>query len=1220
MSADPRLLVAQGCEIFNGNELLVKGCLETEGGVHFYSGYPGSPISSFFDVLASLKKTLTEKGIRAFQANNEALAAAALNGLQMLPMRGVIAMKSVGVHVAADALALGNLAGVNSQGGAVVICGDDPWCDSTQVASDSRYLCQHLRMPVIEPGSPQELKDWINFSFKISQASGCFIGYIATSSHADGGGSVLCHDNHFPQLNATEKVALDSAAIDLDKVLLPPRTWQHEMQMSERYDKALNKARELGVNRIHDAGKSHSSLGFIVTGLAMPYLKNLLADLGLSGKYPILQMGMSYPADAQMASYFGKLCDKMIVIEERRGFLESNLRQTLHERLNADEAAGLTARLFGKRFPGALDGIPDVRGLNYSVLASKIIPLLLEFGGLSAESQKIAQSELARVQVLNKRKLDLADPPMVLRTPAFCPGCPHRDTSSMLLDLRKNLADANYMKRVHNLPPVDLVAHGDTGCYTLLMFEPNKPLMHNYSGMGLGGGTGVGVDSFISNKQIVFMGDGTFFHSGQIAVSNAVKANQDITFIILENGTTAMTGHQDHAAVETDMFGNNHPALDIESIIRGMAATAPIRILKHNPADRDKYASLMENAILAPGVKVVIAAKECGITRQRKVLSAQRKLVREKGFLPVQTHMNITPEVCEMCMECSKQTGCPGLKHVPTDYGDKMDTDVTWCVNDGACEKVKVSGEDFVRAKPCPSFEQITILRSHRRRYLLPRMSLDKLPDPKPVHPSMEGEGNIWRCHMSGVGGMGIGVTSSILVRAGHKEGYRVLFQEKKGMAIRNGGVFSQIVFVKDDARETVSECDAVGSIPYGMADLLLGVDILEAARAVDPRESFKVADVSRTSAVLNLYKQPTIGLLLGNDKFEPEAICRKIFTHCREEGSWAKDLSEICEQRLGSKQFVNIMMLGVAFQLGLIPVSAHSIAWAIKDAIRREHSRNLKAFNIGRKLAMEPKVLPSKPEPRTWDQLLTQKGKIVRRTRLFGPKLAAVLERQIQTAMRLMHNLSENQKYDLALRIYDIMQYQDERLAQKYIHLVRAVYRRDSAQKGYLATEKFIWNLAKVMLVKDEVYVSYLLTRFEKKHRDILKYGVDIANGDRIVYRHHTKPEFKLFNWRVRINLTTTDWMLQLVSRLKFLRKIPGWHGEEKRFGEWYMKLPSRLDLATDESYALAARILDCPADVTGYREIRYPKMRQAVKWVEAELSKMPAVNAEVAAEMAAR
>ena len=154
MGIDPRFLAESGREVFTGNELLVKGALESEGGVQLLTGYPGSPVAGFFDICGDLAPLLKEHGVRAFQANNEALGVAALNGSQMAPCRGIATMKSVGVHVASDALALSNLAGAHPEGGAVVISGEDPWCDSTQVPADSRFLFEHLRMPVIESGTP----------------------------------------------------------------------------------------------------------------------------------------------------------------------------------------------------------------------------------------------------------------------------------------------------------------------------------------------------------------------------------------------------------------------------------------------------------------------------------------------------------------------------------------------------------------------------------------------------------------------------------------------------------------------------------------------------------------------------------------------------------------------------------------------------------------------------------------------------------------------------------------------------------------------------------------------------------------------------------------------------------------------------------------------------------------------------------------------------------
>jgi indolepyruvate ferredoxin oxidoreductase len=252
------------------------------------------------------------------------------------------------------------------------------------------------------------------------------------------------------------------------------------------------------------------------------------------------------------------------------------------------------------------------------------------------------------------------------------------------------------------------------------------------------------------------------------------------------------------------------------------------------------------------------------------VLREERKTIKKHGYLPRKTHMNITPEVCEGCLECTKATACPGLTTADTDYGKKIDTDLTWCVNDGACERVRTSNDYGTGVKPCPSFEQVTVIRQRRRRYTLPHMALDKLPEPTLVH-DMSKPAATWRAHMAGVGGMGIGVVNAILVRAGHKEGYRVLFQDKKGLAIRNGGVYSQITFVKDGDAGTGTNGSpkyrTTGGIPYGRADLLLGIDILEGARAIDPREQFRVASPEKTCAVLNTYKQPTVYGLLGRQK-----------------------------------------------------------------------------------------------------------------------------------------------------------------------------------------------------------------------------------------------------------------------------------------------------------------------------------------------------------------
>jgi indolepyruvate ferredoxin oxidoreductase len=417
------------------------------------------------------------------------------------------------------------------------------------------------------------------------------------------------------------------------------------MKMGERFAATIEAARKLGINRIERGASDHAPIGFIVTGMAASYLKHVLADLGLAGQFPILTMGMSYPADAQLVAEFAQLCDHMIVVEGRRSFLEKTSATRPSRRfltaLPRTFLQGSAANSFPMVRKDPRHPRPQLLGPG-----AKIIPLIKSIDKIPRKAQRPAYRRILPPQrgqpsTAFGRKRNRS------RTPTFCPGCPHRDSSAVLLEIRKNLADAAYMKRIHNRPAVDLVAHGDTGCYTVLIFAPTEQLMHNYSGMGLGAGTGSGIDPFINNKQLVFMGDGTFFHSGQIAISNSVKAGQDITYIILENGTTAMTGHQDHAGLDEDMFGNKHAIVDIYNTIRGMAVTAPIRLVKLSPADRDGYKKELERTILADGVKVIIADKECGITYHRRQASDERAIIKEKGHLPRKTHMNITPEVCE---------------------------------------------------------------------------------------------------------------------------------------------------------------------------------------------------------------------------------------------------------------------------------------------------------------------------------------------------------------------------------------------------------------------------------------------------------------------------------------------------------------------------------------------------------------------------------------------
>ncbi len=1195
VKAAPRFTQSSGVEVFTGNELLVKGCLEVEGGTHLWTGYPGSPVAGFFDTAHDIGELLRAHGIRATMANNEALAAAMVNGSQMHGLRAISVQKSVGVHVAADALALGNLVGAHPEGGAVIVLGDDPWSDSTQVPADSRYIAKHLMLPVLEPSDPQELKDWINLAFKLSRESELYIGYLVTTNQADGGGSVEVRPNQFPVVNTHHRITLDTAAIDLERnVLLPPRTWRKEQQLHERFERLWASARRHGAHRIEPARADtnrDARLGFVTSAAAYCYLRHALAELGLDGHFPILKVGVTYPLDPALITEFATGLRSLYVIEERRGFLEEQVVEILSRaRQTADhESRPLPAEVWGKVFPLGLPGIPDTRGLNPSKLIRRLGQLFLSLPELRGRlDEPRVRAELALIAEVKSVRFRLAP-----RTPTFCPGCPHRDSASVLLEIKKQFRDPEYMRRVHGTGPVDLVFHGDTGCYTMLMFEPTKDLMHNYSGMGLGGGTGAGIDPFIRNKQVVFMGDSTFFHSGQIAISNSLKNGQDITYILLDNKTTAMTGHQTTPGLEEGLLGEKTFAQNLDAIIAGITdqSRSGATVVRVNPAEVGAYRALLEKTILQDGVKVVVADKECGITFHRRAAREERKKLRALGFLPRKRFINVTAEVCEHCLECTRATGCPGLTFVETPYGRKVQTDLSWCVADGACTRFEVAPRPAgPRVKACPSFEEVIITRRQRPPSPFEQLDFSRLPVPAPAR--LE---RVWRGYLAGVGGMGIGTASAVLVLAGHREGYRILYCDKKGLAIRNGGVYSMITFSPPAAPYTSN------LIPYGKADLLIGVDVLEAARALDPSTNQRIGSRHFTATVVNTHKTPTILTLLGQDDFEVARLEALLREHSRPGAYFSADVSRLSEHFFGTQLYANIMMLGLAFQHGLLPVSLASLEWALQAALGAAAADNHRAFQLGRLLAHNPAAVHAAAgqyqEPRAFADVLADKTAILARSR-GGQTLARDYERLVRDAAA---SLPEDPilRGDFARRVYDLVQFEDLAYARRYVELVLEVARADQPGQQYAATRAVIWNLHKVMAIKDEVYVAHLLTSEEKRRADRARYQVDPARGDRIRYRHLNRPQFTILGREVAWDMKTRDWMLHLVRRMKWLRRaLPDWHRPEKEFRDWYAGIVAQIPrlLADNPSgYSQVVRLLNLPEEVTGYRDIRYPKMAAA-------------------------
>ncbi|TMI38153.1 hypothetical protein E6H26_01360 [Candidatus Bathyarchaeota archaeon] len=1191
--SDKRFVQQSGIDAFNGNELIVKGALESQVGL--IAGYPGSPVAEIFTILEENADILREVGLWGEMTNDESQGAAALSGAMDVGVNAIAVMKSVGLNVAADPINIINYSdkyGLSGKkGGAVVVCGDDPHASSTQVAGDSRALMEHLKMPIIEPSNPQEIKDWIGEALRLSAHSNLVVGYLITTYLAEGGGNVQLYENKSPEISFKHPITLDISKVDIKrKVSIPPNTWDLEKEIiRDRFPRVHEYVREHALNKIlYSDGKKHN-IGFVAAGISYSYLEQALWELGCDEQFPILKLSVTFPIDPEILEQFSKLADNIVVVEEKGPIIENQIKTILRDMVQ-DGKITKEPNVWGKVFPKDEDGFPEESGLTPSTLIEKIGGLILDIGDRTAKyDEKKIQSELDLLTEI--KAYGILVPP---RSPGFCAGCPHRETLSAVHSMREEPAHK------------DIFAHGDIGCYSM-SFLPPFGEMHNLTAMALGGAAGSGMDPFVTNKQYALMGDSTFFWRGMTAISNSIKEAQDILYIILENKNTAMTGHQPTPESGHNIMGDKTTAQDIESIVRAMGQ-GQIYVRKMPPSNREKYMKELDKAFAIPGVKVVIADKECGITFHKRKRAERNRIIDRQGFIPREEFVNISQEVCENCRECTKNTGCPGLTIIDTDYGEKIGIDQSTCVSDTYCTKIMA----------CPSFEKVIVTRNKPPRPRVRKISLDDIPPP-----NQHGFTDTWSAFVSGIGGMGVGVLSSTLARAGTKEGYTVKFNDKKGLAIRNGAVSAHINYAKDRAKISTI-------VPNGKADLLVGLDMLEAER------SLIYASRARTTAVVNSSIIPTIPMLAGMMNY-PSDVEDNIRKHTNSDEYFSGRIGEISELFYGNKLFTNIILLGMAFQKGLIPVSEKNLVDAIMETVSAsQRNRNMEAFRLGRKLVVEPELLEFKNivadekilqlfgAKETYQQLLDRKSDTILHSfwMFWKGRTAAEAYRSIvQDAVSKM-NLDEETNRNLTRRVYDMVMWGGLDYARKYVDRVLEVFMVDRADKDYQATKTVIMNLAKVNAIKDEIYTPLLLTDEEKLERDKIRYNVDEENGDRIKYVHLNRPEFEILGKQVRFNLPqwlAHNWLMNIFKHARFTRSILtrwGWHKRELGFRDWYNDEVIGFFLKTaNKSYELALRGLRVINDpyrpsefaVTGFREVIYPKMEKARRDFEQLIGSTP-------------
>lgn len=394
-------------EIQSGNELIIQGGLEA--GFSLYTGYPGSPLADYFNILYQKKKELGDKGIKVVIANSEANAAAMASGAKQAGRDVMIAMKSMGLHVASDALSVGNFAnpgkpvkdpltGEEIWPGVVVVVGDDPWSMSTSTPADSRYLYKHLHIPFLEPSTPQELKDWIKIALEISRRTSVYQGLLLTTFMAEGGGRIELGEEAIVD---SSKVHLDSSEFDLSRhVMVPPNSLQADVTMiKERFPKVKKVLKELALDQRF--GNSESKVGIISTGVIFETVKQVLEESDCLDQFDLYKVACSYPLVDEFLAPWLREKETVIIIEEKRGFLENELTELCqkHE---------ISAKFFGKKI-GKQEGFPAYGGLSFEIVRDKLSLIMKEIGLQPNE-------EYCHKRVSWENSLPA-------RLPTFCPGC-----------------------------------------------------------------------------------------------------------------------------------------------------------------------------------------------------------------------------------------------------------------------------------------------------------------------------------------------------------------------------------------------------------------------------------------------------------------------------------------------------------------------------------------------------------------------------------------------------------------------------------------------------------------------------------------------------------------------------------------------------------------------------------------------------------------------------
>jgi indolepyruvate ferredoxin oxidoreductase len=1080
--------------LLNGTQALVRLMLaqkwrDRQAGLNtagFVTGYRGSPLGAVDLQMAKAKQVLTEADVLFRPGLNEDLAATSLWGAQQAELRGegkfdgVFGLwygKGPGVDRSGDVMRHANMAGTSPHGGVIMAMGDDHTGESSTVCHQSDWAMVDVHMPVLSPAGVQEILDYGHYGYELSRFAGVWVGLKVMKDTVEATSVVDGRPNRMAFQLPDYTMPPGGLNIRLGDHWIP----QEERLLGHKRFAAEAFARANGIDK-RVLGKPGAKIGFVAAGKNWLDLVHAMELLGIHEDeaerlgITTYKVGQTWPLDMQSLGEWAEGLELIVVVEEKRKLIEVQIKEAIF-----DNRRG--RRVYGYKGGKGEVLFPTHYALDPNDIAVKLGNILIDEGRATDRIRAGIQ------QVTDAMRADNAQD-LATRLPWFCSGCPHNTSTKV---------------------PEGARGGAGIGCHFMAKWMDRNT--EAFTHMGAEGANWAGEAPFSTRKHIFQnLGEGTYNHSGILAIRAAIAAGTNITYKILFNDAVAMTGGQHNEgdldpariAHEIRAMGVKHIALIYDPKEEIDFSAFPRDVERH---ERDDLMTVQERFQDIEGVSAIIYVQTCAAEKRRR---------RKRGTFPdPDKRVFINTDVCEGCGDCGVQSNCVSIVPVETELGRKRAIDQSSCNKDFSCLK------GF-----CPSF--VTVEGGKIRKEASASVDVGHLPVPD--LPAINGTHNVV---ITGVGGTGVVTIGAVLAQAAQLDGKGAGMIEMAGLAQKGGAVHIHLRLA--NRPEDISAI----RVAVGEADAVIGGDLVVSAGA----KTLGLMTTGRTKAVVNSHEIIT-GAFTRDTEFRIPVNDLEIALQARlGEGLALFDASDLARKLMGDSIFSNMMVLGAAWQNGLVPLSHEAILGAI-ELNGAAVDRNKQAFDLGRWAVLNP------------EDAAKIGGDVV--------QMPKPLEDRI------------------AFREAHLVAYQGKRLAKRYRKLVDSV--EDAALKEAVAI-----GYHKLLAYKDEYEVARLHLDTEAKAREMFE-------GDLKLSYHLAPPMLsgKDASGRPR-KRQFGAWMgrgFRVLAKLRKLRGTPldvfGYTAERKMerglIRQYEADMAEILTKVTPETSDIAVEIASLPRQIRGY------------------------------------